>query len=95
MKEAPDSLLLVDVRDAAEFAIASFKGAVNIPIDKLEKKISTLPDDKPIVFLCGTGARAGEGYDMVKLVRPALKTYFLNADIKFGKDGSYSMLEKK
>lgn len=95
MKEAPDSLLLLDVRDAAEFATGSFKGALNIPIDKLEKQIATLPVDKTIVFFCGTGARAGEGYDMVKLVRPALKTYFLNADIKFGKDGSYSMVEKK
>jgi rhodanese-related sulfurtransferase len=95
MKEAPDSLLLLDVRDAPDFASGSFKGALNIPIDKLEKQIATLPADKSIVFFCGTGARAGEGYDMVKLVRPALNAYFLNADIKFGKDGSYSMVEKK
>jgi hypothetical protein len=47
------------------------------------------------VFFCGTGARAGEAYDMLKLIRPALQTYFLDADIKFGKDGSYSMSEKK
>jgi rhodanese-related sulfurtransferase len=95
MKEAPDSLLLLDVRDAPDFASGSFKGALNIPIDKLEKQIATLPADKSIVFFCGTGARAGEGYDMLKLVRPALNAYFLNADIKFDKDGSYSMVEKK
>jgi rhodanese-related sulfurtransferase len=95
MKEAPDSLFLVDVRDASEFAAGSFKGAVNIPIDKLEKNIATLPTDKTIVFFCGTGARAGEAYDMVKLIKPALQTYFLNADIKYAKDGSYTIAEKK
>lgn len=95
MKQAPGSLFLVDVRDASEFAAGSIKGAENIPIDKLEKNIATLPADKTIVFFCGTGARAGEAYDMVKLIKPALHTYFLNADIKYGKDGSYSMVEKK
>jgi len=82
------------VRDAPDFASGSFKGALNIPIDKLEKQIASLPADKSIVFFCGTGARAGEGYDMLKLVRPALNAYFLNADIKFGKDGSYSMSKR-
>jgi rhodanese-related sulfurtransferase len=95
MKEAPDRLFLVDARDAPKFAAGSIKGAVNIPIDKLEKNIDTLPTDKTIVFFCGNGTLAGEAYDMVKLIKPALQTYFLNADIKYGKDGSYSMVEKK
>lgn len=95
MKEAPDSLMLVDVRDAPEFAAGTFKGAVSIPIDQLEKNIATLPTDKPIVFFCGGGARAGEAYDMVKVIKPEMKTYFINADTKFNKDGSYTMVEKK
>ncbi|MBL0124686.1 MAG: rhodanese-like domain-containing protein [Betaproteobacteria bacterium] len=48
--------MLVDVRDAKEFAAGTAKGAVNIPINELEKKLSTLPTDKPVVFICGTGA---------------------------------------
>jgi rhodanese-related sulfurtransferase len=95
MKEAPESILLVDVRDAHEFKGASFKGAINIPINELEKKVETLPADKPIVFFCGAGGRSGEAYDMVKLLKPALKTYFLNASIKWEKDGSYKMAELK
>lgn len=95
MNEAPESILLVDVRDANEFKGGTFKGAINVPINELEKKVETLPADKPIVFFCGAGGRSGEAYDMVKLLKPALKTYFLNASIKWEKDGSYKMAELK
>jgi len=93
MKENPDSLLLVDVRDAKEFKAATVKGAINIPISELGKKIDTLPKDKPIVFLCGTGARSGEAYDTAKLLRSELQTYFIDADMKFNADGTFSLKE--
>ncbi|BAV34423.1 sulfurtransferase [Sulfuricaulis limicola] len=95
LKEAPDSVVIADVRDPAEFATGSFKNAVNIPVNTLDKKIGTLPTDKPIIFFCTTGARGGEAYDMVKLLRPELKVYFLNAAVKFAKDGSYTIVEVK
>ena len=94
-KEAPESLLLVDVRDAKEFASGTIKGAVSLPINELEKKIGTLPTDKPVVFICGTGARSGEAYDTVKLLRSEVQAYFIDADIKFNNDGAYSMVPKK
>lgn len=93
MKENPDSLLLVDVRDPKEFAAATAKGAINIPIGDLEKQIGTLPKDKPIVFLCGTGARSGEAYDAAKLLRSELQVYFIDAEMKFNPDGTYSLKE--
>lgn len=93
MKENPDSLLLVDVRDAKEFKAATIKGAINIPIGDLEKKIDTLPKNKPIVFLCGTGARSGEAYDTVKLLRSDLQAYFVDAEMKFNADGTFSIKE--
>ena len=95
MKDAPDSIALVDVRDANEFATGTFKGAVNIPINTLEKSIDKLPKDKPIVFFCGAAGRGGEAHDMVKLLKPEMKTYFINANIKWNKDGSYTMAEIK
>jgi rhodanese-related sulfurtransferase len=95
LKEAPDSVIIADVRDPAEFATGSFKNAVNIPVNTLEKKISTLPADKTIIFFCMTGARSGEAYDMVQLLRPELKVYFLNAAVKFAKDGSHTIVEAK
>lgn len=93
MSTAPETLLLVDVRDAEEFANATIRGAVNYPINDLEKRMDALPTDKTIVFFCGTGGRAGEAYDMVQMFRAGLKAYFLNAEIGFKKDGSYTIKE--
>ena len=93
-REAPDSIHLIDVREPQEFAGGTFRGAINFPINALEKRIDELPADKPIVFFCGAGGRSGEAHDMVKLYRPQLKTYFLDADIKWNKDGSYSIAAK-
>jgi len=90
LKENPASIMLIDVRDPDEFAAGSFKTAVNIPTDALEGKISSLPSDKPVVFVCSTGARSGEAYYMVQDVRPELKNvYYLEAEAAFEKDGSY------
>lgn len=91
----PETLLLIDVRDADEFVQGSFKGAMNIPINDLEKRMEELTSDQTIVFFCGTGGRAGEAYDMLQMFRPSLTSYFLNAEITFLSDGSYSIVELK
>ena len=94
-KENPSSIMLVDVRDPKEVAAGTIKGSVNIPMNELEKKVGTLPADKPVVFVCGTGARSGEAYDTVKLLGGKVQAYFLDADTKFNVDGSYTMVAKK
>ena len=93
-KSAPGSLVLVDVRDTKEFAAGTIKGAQSLPINDLEKQVGTLPTDKPVVFFCSTGARAGEAYDTVKLLRAEVQAHFLDAGIKFAGDGSYTMTQK-
>ena len=93
-RASPSSVMLVDVRDAKEFAAGTIPGAVNLPINDLEKKIATLPADKPVVFLCGTGARSGEAYDMVKLLRADVQAWFLDATAKFAGDGTYTLAQK-
>ena len=93
LKDNPESIYLVDVRDADEYALGSFKGAVNIPVETLEVKIQSLPATKPVVFVCSTGARSGESYYMVQDLRPELKkVYYLEAEITFNKDGSYKIV---
>jgi rhodanese-related sulfurtransferase len=94
--EKPSSIMLIDVRDPDEFARGTIKTAVNIPVDKLESQVKSLPADKPIVFICGTGARSGEAFYMLKDLRPELKdVYYIEAEIKFGKEGSYQIIEPK
>ena len=94
IKTNPESINMIDVRDPDEFARGHFKTAVNIPVDELEKKIKTLSSDKPIVFVCSTGARSGESFYMIQDLRPDLKeVYYLEAGINFQKDGSYKIIK--
>jgi rhodanese-related sulfurtransferase len=96
MKENPESIFLADVRDADEFAKGSLKTAVNIPVDQLKKRIAELPTDKPIVFICGTGARSGESFYMVQDLRPEMKSvYYVEAGMTFKKDGSFEIAKPK
>jgi rhodanese-related sulfurtransferase len=94
-KENPTSVLLVDVRHPKEFAAGTIAGAVNMPIQDIDDKMASLPTDKPVIFLCGTGSRAGEAYDEVKKARPAVNASFIDADVKFAGDGTFTMTEKK
>ena len=81
MNENPSQIVVIDVRDEKDVKKGTFPGAINIPINELEKKIASLPKDKPIVFTCATGARSGEAFDTVKLLAGDLKAYFLDADV--------------
>lgn len=90
--ENPKSIYLVDVRDKDEYDKGSLKTAVNIPVDQLEDKLSGLPADKPIVFICGTGARSGESYYMLQDLKPELKkVYYLDGELTIKKDGTFTL----
>jgi Rhodanese-related sulfurtransferase len=86
------SIMVIDVRNPAEFAAGSMPGAVNITVEELEKKLPNLPLDKPVVFVCTTGSRSGEAYYMAMDVLPASKNFFyLEASIKFLEKGKYQI----
>jgi rhodanese-related sulfurtransferase len=92
LADNPESIMLVDTRDPDEFANGHFQTAVNIPVGNLESKIPELPADKPVVFVCSTGARSGEAYYMVQDVRPELKdVFYVEAQISFKNDGTYTI----
>jgi len=89
--KAPSSVHLIDVRDPEEFKTGSLPTAVNMTVDDVEEKVAELPKDKPIIFICSTGARSGEAYDIAKPAREDLKLYFLNATVEYAKDGTYAL----
>ncbi len=92
LKDNPQSIYLVDVRDPDEYAAGHLQTAVNIPVAELEEKVNTLPADKPIVFVCSTGARSGESYYMLQDIKPDYKkVYYLEAQVEYHKDGSYKI----
>jgi rhodanese-related sulfurtransferase/DNA-binding transcriptional ArsR family regulator len=47
-----DSVILVDVRPAEEYAAGHIAGAVSIPHDQLEARLRELPKDKEVVAYC-------------------------------------------
>ncbi|MCP3942923.1 MAG: rhodanese-like domain-containing protein [Desulfobacteraceae bacterium] len=87
----PTTVTLIDVRDADEFAKGHFKTAVNIPVEDLESKLKELSSKKTVVFVCSTGARSGEAYYMARDIRPALNTYYVEAEIDYKKDGAFEL----
>lgn len=51
---------IVDVRTPAEFASGSIKGAVNIPLDKIQRQLIKFKGKKNIVVFCRSGARSSQ-----------------------------------
>lgn len=47
-----ESVTLIDVRPAEEFALGHLPGAVNIPPEQLERRLADLPADADIVAYC-------------------------------------------
>ena len=47
--------------------------------------------DKSIVFICATGARAGEAYDTVKMIDENREVFFLDATVTFLGEGKYEL----
>ncbi len=92
VKNAPDNVLFVDVRDPKEFKSGSFKNAVNIPTEELEMKLASMKADKPIIYVCGTGARSGEAYYMTLDKRPDIvEVYYVDGEMSWGKGGTYKL----
>ena len=52
--------LVVDVRTPAEVAAGAYQGAINIPLDQVEKRLADFGDhNHPVVLYCRSGHRAG------------------------------------
>lgn len=58
-----EDALVVDVRDAGEFAAGHILGARNVPVDRIGSQGETRSDlgkkkDRPLIVYCDSGARA-------------------------------------
>ncbi len=81
--------LILDVRDEDEAADGMLKGAMNIPAGNIRGRLKDIPKDKEIITHCATGVRAEMIYQILK--EAGYRTRFLNAAIKFDKDGKYTI----
>ena len=58
---------LVDVRTPGEFSAGHIPGAINIPVQQLETRMSELqPKDAAVVVYCRSGHRSGNATRMLK-----------------------------
>ena len=49
---------LVDVREAYEVAQGMIPGGIHIPMNSIPDRLSEIPQDKPVVIYCASGARS-------------------------------------
>ncbi len=50
--------MVVDVREASEFAAGHIEGAVNIPLPQLRERLGELPQNRELWLYCGVGQRS-------------------------------------
>lgn len=50
---------IIDVRTPEEFVGGHIKGSLNIPLQVLEKRMSGINKDKPVITCCASGRRSG------------------------------------
>ena len=50
--------LLVDVREADEFATERAEGAILLPISEFAERHTELPRDRPLLMICQSGSRS-------------------------------------
>ena len=55
---APDAPILLDVREANEFAAVRAPGAVLVPTSVFTARLAELPPDRPLLVVCHVGGRS-------------------------------------
>lgn len=60
-RAAGETVVVVDVRSAEEFAAGHIEGAMHVPVADIEADPTQLPLDRPIVCACGKGGGRSEG----------------------------------
>lgn len=59
--------VILDVRTPAEFKSGHIKGAINIPVDKLQGNLAKVQAmNKPVITCCRSGARSGMAVGILK-----------------------------
>ena len=56
-------ILLIDVREPAEFAAERIHGALNFPLSTFDPGALPMADDRTIVMQCGSGKRSAMAVD--------------------------------
>ena len=66
-KKEKENYLIIDVRDAEEYAKGHINFAINMPLDTLKDHLSEIEDwkDKNVILYCNSGKMSGEAADIL------------------------------
>jgi rhodanese-related sulfurtransferase len=58
LKSDPDGILLLDIREDDERAVAAIEPSLHVPMNSVPDRLSELPRDRRIVVYCHHGGRS-------------------------------------
>ncbi len=57
---------VVDVRTPGEYQAGAYPGAVNIPVQELDRRVGELRKDRPVVVYCASGMRSASAERLLR-----------------------------
>lgn len=61
--------LIVDVRSVAEYQSGHYPGAINIPVDQVQKRVDEFGGkENPIIVYCASGGRSGSAKSFLESI---------------------------
>lgn len=86
-----DRLRVVDVRTPAEFAAGHLAQALLLPVQEIQKDVSLVPTDRPLLLLCRSGGRAAYAYEQLRKAHPENREiWYLDGAPEYREDGTYT-----
>ena len=95
IRETPERLVLLDVREPFERAMAKIEPSVHIPMREVAGRLAEIPLDREVVVYCHSGSRsmmvaaflAGRGYPSVANLAGGIDAWSVRVDPKVPRYG--------
>ena len=88
LKENPEAVVLLDVREPYERELARIEPSIHIPMNEVPDRLEEVPKDREVVVYCHGGSRsmmvagflAGRGYRTVANLRGGIDAWSVDVD---------------
>ncbi len=88
LREHPEHLVLLDVRELEEREAARIEPSIFIPMNDIPGRLNEIPRDREVVVYCHTGARSamvaayleGQGFTSMSNLRGGIDAWSLRVD---------------
>jgi rhodanese-related sulfurtransferase len=88
LKENPNAVVLLDVREPYERELAKIDPSIHIPMAEIPERLEEIPKDREVVVYCHGGSRSmmvagflsGQGYRSVANLEGGIDAWSLDVD---------------